>query len=209
MGQSGRGGLWHAVNREDVQELQYITAIANVPSILRSGILSYRRAARIPHESVAMPEVQDKRSGKPVPGGRPLHEYVNLYFSARNPMLYKRRDLHLDLCVLRVSPEILDLPEVVIADGNAASKYTAFWPSPAGLGKVDKGLVFAEYWTDPDGIQQMRKARAKCAEVLVPDRVEPRYVLGAFVSSQEAMERFKALLPGVPVTINAHLFFRG
>lgn len=197
------------MNRADVHELQYITAIVNVPSILRHGILSYRRAARIPHESVAMPEVQDRRSGKAVPGGRPLHDYVNLYFSARNPMLYKRRDHHPDLCVLRVSPDVLDLPEVVIADGNAASAYTAFWPSPAGLGKVDKDLVFAEYWTDPDGIQQMRKARAKCAEVLVPDRVAPRYVFGAYVSSQEAMERFEGLVPEFSVAINAHLFFRG
>ncbi len=197
------------MNREDLPELHYITAISNVPSILRGGILSHRGAARLPHHSVAMTEIQERRRAKGVPGGRPLHEYVNLYVCARNPMLFKRKDQHLSLCVLRISTAILDLPEVVIADGNAASKYTGFWPSPSGLAKLDRDLVFAEYWTDPDPIQQWKKASAKCAEVLVPDRVEPTYILGAFVSGAEAEQRLEEVAPGLAARIDAHLFFRG
>ena len=37
------------MNREDVTELHYITAIANLPSILRHGILSHTPA--VPEES--------------------------------------------------------------------------------------------------------------------------------------------------------------
>ena len=55
-----------------------------------------------------------------------LHEYANLYLCARNPMLYKRRESHGTLCVLRVSTDVLDLPGVVLTGGNAASDYTAF-----------------------------------------------------------------------------------
>ncbi|MGH7845633.1 MAG: DarT ssDNA thymidine ADP-ribosyltransferase family protein [Candidatus Binatia bacterium] len=86
---------------------------------------------------------------------------------ARNPMMYLRRTHHQDLCVLQVSPAVLHLPGVVIADGNAASSPTAFWPSPAGLAKIDKATVFAEWWTDPDPFILWENRRIKCAEVLI------------------------------------------
>src|SRR5438046_4685693 len=41
--------------------------------------------------SVAMPEIQERRENKRVPGGRMLHEYANMYFDAHNPMLSKCR----------------------------------------------------------------------------------------------------------------------
>ncbi len=80
------------MNRADVTELYYITAIANVPSILKHGILSHKLAERLPHDSVAMPEIQERRSNKQIPGAGQLHDYANLYFDAHNPMLSKRRD---------------------------------------------------------------------------------------------------------------------
>ena len=71
------------------------------------GILSHRFADKVPHESVAMQEVQDRRMNKIVPGtGKRLHDYANIYFCARNPMLYKRKDTHTELCVLRISTAV-------------------------------------------------------------------------------------------------------
>jgi len=90
-----------------------------------------------------MSEIQDRRSRVVVPGGRPLHEYVNLYICARNPMLYKRRDQHRELCGLRVSTALLDAPNVIVADGNASSDYVRFEPAPKGLRIVDRELTFA------------------------------------------------------------------
>ena len=123
-------------------------------------------------------------------------------------MLYVLSDKHLELTVLRVSTEVLDLPGAVIADGNASSDYTAFWPSPEGLERVPRNLVFADYWTDPDRIAQWRKKRIKCAEVLIPQLVEPGSIIGAYVSCQESEHTFKAADVHVPVSINAEIFFR-
>ena len=110
------------MNVSDLTELHYITPIANVPSILKLGILSNREIARrrVKASSIALPGVQERRDSKVVPGAKPLHEYVNLYICARNPMMYLRRAQHQDLCVLQISPAVLDLPNIVIADGNAA-----------------------------------------------------------------------------------------
>ena len=123
-------------------------------------------------------------------------------------MLYVRRDMHRDLTVLCVSTEILDLPGAVITDGNAASDYTAFLPSPEGLGRIRKDLVFAEYWTDNDIFEYWRKKRSKCAEVLIPNVTEPRFIIGAYVSCQESKRRLEIAGGDLSVTIDAHLFFQ-
>jgi hypothetical protein len=196
------------VNRSQLPELQYITAIANLASILQHGILSNRRAKPFNPVSIALAGVQDIRARTSVPGGLALHDYVNLYLCARNPMLYKRLDQHQDICVLRVSTAVLDLPGVVITDGNAASKYCAFLPSPSGLARVDHELVFAEWWTDPNEIQYYRKSTAKCAEVLVPQHVSSVYLLGVRVSSDQSAAAVRVATPDIDVVVDGHLFFR-
>jgi len=129
-----------------------------------------------------MNEIQDRRARVTVPGGRKLHDYVNLYVCARNPMLYKRQGQFKELCVLKIRPNVLDLPGVVISDRNASSEYAIFRSAPNGLGIVNREWTFAEYWTDSDQILEWKKKAAKCAEVLVPDEVQPKYIIGAYVS---------------------------
>src|SRR5262245_51292971 len=110
---------------------------------MERGILSHTSTVGILHASIAMPEIQDRRTRVKVPGGRQLHDYVNLYFHARNPMMYKRRARHADMTVLRVSPTILDVPGVVITDGNASSDYIRFASGASGLAIVDRDRTYA------------------------------------------------------------------
>ena len=261
------------MKREDLDALHYITPIANVLSILTHGIMSHKRAATLPHQSIAMAEIQDRRRQVVIPNARPLHEYVNLYLCARNPMMYKRRTEHRSICVLRISPDVLALPGVVLADQNASSDYVRFFPSPAGLARIDRELVFAERWTHPDDlieqfrhrsicvlrispgvldlpgvviadqnassdyvrfspspgglaridhdllfaewwthpgdpIEQFRHQSIKCAEVLVPNRVEASYITGAYRSGLEGQEILSTVVPGLAATVYGHMFFR-
>jgi hypothetical protein len=96
------GGRHIAVDPR-VTELHCIMPIGNLVSVMKQGILAHAHAAKLKHHSVALQPVQDKRDKKQVPGGLKLHQYANLYFHARNPMMFKRRDHASDLCVLRVS----------------------------------------------------------------------------------------------------------
>ena len=158
------------MQRCELEELHYITPIENLGSVCELGILSHARARVVEHTSVAMVEIQDIRSEKIVPQGRRLHEYVNLYFHARNPMMWIRRDQHECLCVLRVSPNVLDVPGAVVTDQNA-SPGSAFAPAR----RRDRYQLTAKYvrrdWTHPDQITYWRWKSMKCAEVLVPDQV--------------------------------------
>lgn len=177
------------MHRGDLKELQYITPIANLPSIHAHGILSHKRAAELDHESVAMAEVQAKRAAVVIPGGRRLHEYANLYLNARNPMLYVRLAEHRRLVVLRITTAVLDLPNVVISDQNASSSYARFAPAPRGLAIVDAAHTFAENWTHPDDqIEEWRHKTRMCAEVLVPDRVPKDHITGAYAMAADVAE---------------------
>jgi hypothetical protein len=190
-----------------LKEFQNITLITNVPSILKHGIVSYVEAAKLPHLSVALQDVQDKRDAKKVPGGLALHEYANVYFHARNPMMSRRRNEAARLCVLKISTDILSIPGAVIADQNAASNYVKF-SAPDQLKFIDLDYVFARNWKHPENqIEEWRHSSAKCAEVLIPKRIPPNFVLGAYVMNDAARAELTGLGFALPVEIDRDLFF--
>jgi hypothetical protein len=196
------------MNRADLPELHYITAIANVPSIMQHGILSHTLADQRVHYSVAMAEIQERRKNKQIPGAGLLHEYANLYFDAHNPMLSKCRDRNDEICVLRIDATVLDEPGVIVTDRNAASDWVGFWSVNDGLSVIRRDRVFARYWTHRDNpYDEMRHKSEKCAEVLVPERVRTVLIVEAYVANQTALEAFQRLSTGLPVRIRADMFF--
>jgi hypothetical protein len=198
-----------AVKIEEISEFHYITPIKNVPSILQHGILSHNRAAKLKHDDISMREIQEVRAKKRVPGGLALHDYANLYFNARNKMMAKRRPEHDRLCVLRVSIEALDIPEAVIADQNASSKYALFLPSPVGLQKLQHDEIFVRSWKCPDDqIREWRLGSVVCAELLVPHVVDPRLILSAYVLDAAARNKFNDLGTNLECVVNADIFLR-
>jgi hypothetical protein len=192
---------------EQITELHYITHIGNVPSIVARGILSQRQAKKLGPASIANPEIQERRARKRVPGGLRLDEYANLYVCARNPMLYSLQNQREEICVLRVDKQVALQDGVVISDRNAARDFARFSPAPEGFSIVDKELAFAEYWLNADPIREYEMKGAKCAEVLVPHRVDPKFVTGAYVACAEAERNLTRYCKTIPVTLNPHLFF--
>jgi hypothetical protein len=190
-----------------VTELHCIMPLANIRSVLVHGILLHERATKLRHLSVALQAVQDLRDQKQVPGGLRLHQYANLYFHARNPMMYKRKHQAADLCVLRIDRSISRLPGVVLADSNASSKYVRFLaPSQSSL--LDFDDIYAMDWRHPgDQIAQWRHAARKCAEVLVPRVVDAKYLSGAYVLDEPAAKKLVAAGFELPITIDSELFF--
>jgi len=196
------------LKRADVKELYYITPIANVPSIMKYGIVSNELSKKLPHKSLAMEEIQSKRNTKKIPGARKLHQYANLYFDAHNPMLSKRRNQNDQICILRVSTSVLDLPDVIISDRNAASDWARFNSVIDGLAALDKDQIYAKYWTNANNDYELwEKKSIKCSEVLVPGNVESKYILGAYVANQTALKAFQQLDISLTVSIRSDIFF--
>ncbi len=201
------------MRRENLRELHYIAHFDNMASIYLNGILSYNQAESIPHNSVASNIIQGRRTLKKVPGGRPLHDYVNLYIHGRNPMLFRLKNTFgcENLCILSISPYVINEPGVVITSCNAASNYVIFRPSPEGLDIIEEDLVYAKDWTHPHQIEQWKRKSIKCAEVLVPDRVDTKFILKANVSCTDSKIKLETIIrdKGVitDVVVDRELFF--
>ncbi|MEX2546411.1 MAG: DUF4433 domain-containing protein [Chloroflexota bacterium] len=199
------------MERSDVDELYFIAPRINVESILRLGILSNARASRVPHSSVAMALIQQRRDGIRVPGARLLHEYANLYVCARNPMMFKlvMTSGPAEIIVLAVDSAVLEGRDVVIADGNASSGYTIFRPSPGGLAYIDRDRVHGNWSGYADERAKWEHKRVKCAEVLVPDLVPADAITRVVAPSEVAASAARSVATDLPVVVAPYVFFGG
>lgn len=205
------------MDRGDIKELYFITPIENISSILRYGILSHNKikALAISHKSIADDEVQKLRAKKVIPGGKgKLHDYVNLYFNPRNAMMFKRKDGHSQNCVLGINAAILDEPNIIITDGNAAANdvYVGFFPPSPGLQCLDKKMVFARSWWSQNHYEMCRRRSTVCAEVLVRDQLAVSNITCVYASCEESRDKVKSILItnkiNLPVMVNGKMFFQ-
>ena len=187
--------------------LYNIQAIDNIPSIMQRGLLSNEKARSINHVSIAMNEVQARRELVRIPNGLRLHQYANLYFDPRNPMLSRTRSQTEDICILKFDRGVLDFEGVILSDRNASSDYAAFYGAMIGLENIDFDLVYAKYWTDDDYYEQCRKKSIKCAEVLVPYGIPFDYVVCAAVINEDARNRLEATNFNREIIVEPRVFF--
>src|SRR5260370_33524485 len=83
-------------------------------------------------------------------------------------MMSKIRELHRELCVRRMDKETLHATAAIVADPNASSTYVRFGAGIAGLGRINKEIVFADSWIHQgDKIAEWRHGSAMCDEVLI------------------------------------------
>ncbi len=194
------------LNRSQVFYLSYITTESNLPSIFENGLLSHNRAREVAHESVADPEVQARRAGK-MCNGRLLHDYANLYFWPRNAMMYRVR-ANQQLCVVRVSCRVLDLPGVHYSCRNAAVQNATFHAvSESAFPPLERDRVYSRSWMEQDGTRDEDAKEIMQAEVLVPDMIEPQYLEKVYVRSQEQFERVRHLISLPDIAVHGKIFF--
>ena len=196
------------MDRADIKELHFITHFDNIESIMRHGIVSRNLAKKkmLNFNDISEEGVQDRRSGKKVPGtNKVLHDYANLYFDAHNPMLSARRSKNNEICVLRIKSDVLDLNDVIVTDKNAARECW-FKTVAEGLPFLDRDEVYATFWLNDDYWEQERLKGIKCAEVLVPNEISAKYIVGVYVANQAAFDYFKKV-SNLPVETKSGLFF--
>ncbi len=190
-----------------IDYLYHMTYIDNLASIIQNGVLSHNEAYRkgLIEADISDPNVQDIRANTVDPFyDRPLHDYVPLYFSPRNPMLYRRREIQENIVILGLDPRLLSEPNIIFTDGNAAASGTFFYIGISMLGNLPWNSIRARSWTDiEDG------KRIKCAEVLVPSRIEPSRIQVVFCYSDKHRETIITAKQGTLIIgrVNRDLYF--
>lgn len=169
-----------------------MTDIDNLDSILKHGLLSRNDAYEFELLSIDISalEVQNLRADKREPiYGRCLHDYVPLYFSPRNAMLYVNQEIQERIVILGIDPNVLLNPNTIFSDGNAAAQNTTFYRDAAKLDELPWNIINGQYWNDfEDG------KRIKCAEVLVYPEVEVQSILTIFCYSDDPAEFVAGLI---------------
>lgn len=184
-----------------------IMPITNIPSVMCNGILSFNLAEKIDHQSVAMNTAQQRRAAVRMPDGRSLHDYANLYFSYWNPMLSVRRGFNDKICILALYSSVLDIAGCVVSDQNAAADLTRFYPAKIGIEKINFAKVHAESWKHSDIYEESQHKKIKCAEILVPDFIEPTYIAGAYVHSERARQEMTKAGFSQRIVVTLRAFF--
>lgn len=188
-----------------IDYLYHMTYINNLASIVKHGLLSHNEAYRrgLIEVDISDPDVQDRRSNRMI-GNVSLHEYVPLYFSPRNPMLYRRNQYQDDIIILGLDAKLLFEKNVIFSDGNAASRETQFFRGAKMLNRLSWDIIWSQYWTDfEDG------KRIKCAEILVYPAIQPSRIKVVFCRSQKHSNIILSAIQKTNIVgqVNPNLYF--
>lgn len=190
-----------------IKYLYHMTSVNNLGSILSKGLVSHNFAHRnaLIKRDISDNQVQQRRHNKVIKNGLTVHDYVPLYFSPRNPMLYCRKHIQENIVILGIESLILANSNTVFTNGNAASDDTKFYDDIAMLDKLDWDIITALYWSNfPDG------RRIKCAEVLAYPNIPVEKIVKLFCYSEEMVKQVKSILPwasSFQVEVNKMLYF--
>ena len=184
-----------------VASIWHVTQRSNLQNILNKGLLSNTDAfAKGNPFDISDHGVQRRREHREPIYGRKVHEYVPTYINIKNPMLYVRRSIQNDLCIIEISTDVLNFNNYIYSDGNAASRETKFYRSVNDLDKLPWDVLRAPYWNDHiDG------KRKRCAEVLIFPIIEPKYIVMVHCFSADTLNFVSRLK--VPCRISKELFF--
>jgi len=176
--------------QSSIRQLYYITHVDNIGSILETGILSHEIIEKkdIPYQAIYDKEIVSRRKNINAPNGKNLWSFSNLYFNARNPMMYRLRcEKNIeDIALLGISPYVLNLPNVILTDGNAACDVTEFLTNNETTVKRIFKKTQVRYWSPYNGSK--RRIMAEC---LVPEMISPGYIISVYVPTYDAVKYVK------------------
>ena len=193
------------------KEFYYITHIDNLKSILHHGILSRSRRNNIwskikfsitKNKSIHNEDIIQKRKNKQF-NNRSLWDYANVYFQARNPMLYTviREFKTENIVVLQINSDIIRENNVCITDGNAASNTTQFFENvDEGLNALNPEQFKKEYWNTSDKRKMM-------AELLIYGHIPKEKIIGIYTANEEVSNKIKTELGPLNIIPNHKMFF--
>lgn len=180
----------------------HLTHKSNIHSIIKNGILNHSDAYQsdvVPID-ISDPGAQQWRDRTEPLYKRKIHDYANLYINPRNPMLYARKELQVDLCLVEISLSVLAENQYLMTDGNAASHDTKFYSSASSLELLPWDVLRAGYWNDlPDG------KRKRCAEVLVYPKIPPKFIVRIHCYSNSTLDLLYDC--GQDILVTKNLFF--
>jgi hypothetical protein len=162
------------IHRSPVQKtLHHFTEAGNIASIRSHGLLSRRtlnnrRLAHVTGGNQLSCDLDDHYG---------FDRYVHLCLRAQHGMAFqaKQEGRLVDVRWIAVSPDVLALPDVLIALDNSVKNDVPVVPLASALDSMDLEVLYGYTdWKDP--AIQARLRTVERYEILVPDHVPLRYI---------------------------------
>ena len=185
--------------------LYYLVSIDNLISISQSGLLCRNRVCGcVKTLDIADINIIERRQRKTI-FDRSLLDFVPLYFTPRNPMLFSLRvkGIQDKIAILCLNKNLLLQEGTVFTDGNAASIETRYFRNPMDLENLDWDCIRAPRWPDfEDG------RRKRCAEVLVPEQIPFSHVQKIITRTEDARSRvYETIGEKIKVELQPRCYF--
>jgi hypothetical protein len=195
-------GVYTAFKKYSVKVLWHMTHYTNIPNILKYGLLNHYDSINrnLNNVDISNPEVQKWRDGREEIYNHRIHDYAPLYINPRNPMLYVRRRISSELCLIEVTLSVLAEHKFLVSDGNAASRNTVFYNKLNHLSSLPWEVINTNFWPDFD-----EGKRKMCSEVLIYPNISPDYIGNIHCCSKRTIQLLSGC--GRNVCESNHLFF--
>lgn len=174
----------------------YFADFRNFKSIIENGIISRNSIIKSNFNffDFSNSEVQTRRHFREfyINGIKYwIHDFVPLYFVPKTPTLYAIKDMQDKLFFIEInSAKLLENKKYFLTDGNAASSNTSFFENTEeDEKKISWEVIKADYWNNfEDG------ARKRNAEILIYDRIEPKYFNRIIINNKEVSDFLHEIL---------------
>lgn len=188
-------------NPYQVEELYYITPISTLKSIFEKGVPSH---TKVPTFKSFVSGVSRNREIKHLDANlnyekKALNERLVLYFNPRNSVLDKIKHMYTfdRFCILRISPDVMNIPGATITYRNAEDRDAQFSNVEEGLKALDFQAIFNENIPEEPSSGFFNKK--KLAGVLIPSGTIPkRYIMGAYVPIKACIIIFRRTFKNKP-----------
>ncbi|SMN10900.1 ADP-ribose 1''-phosphate phophatase related protein [uncultured Candidatus Thioglobus sp.] len=197
---------------KEINNLYYICHIDNLQSILENGLLSHNKIQTLSPKIIYDESIISRRKDiKPNPEkNETLWDFSNLYFNARNAMLYRvihEQDLK-NIVIIQFNKSVLDYAKRCngyISIGNAAHSESYFSEITKGLKDLKKIWSFwnKEYWSESDGSK-----RLMMSELIVQDKIPEDFIDSIYVASEAIGNKIKELTNFSNIITEPNMFFQ-
>jgi len=156
------------------KHLFHFTSVKNLDSIRRLGLLSQRNIVEMRLDNVDYASDETSRNSD---RKRDLDGHVHLCFFEEHRMAHVavKEGRIAETVFLRVNPDVLRLPGVLIGAGATNSEDAEVGDVSAMLSKLDWDVIYSYAdWNDPAVNQRLQAAQMY--EILVPERVATEYL---------------------------------
>ncbi len=198
----GSNSILFFLRENGIESFWHMTHKENIFNILNNGLVNNQYAyEKFSPKDISDPSVQRWRENIEPIYNRAIKKYVPLYINIRNPMLYRRKNIQHDLCLIEISLSVLNSKNFIFTDGNAASRETKFFKDKADLSNLPWDVLKANYWNDFfDG------KRKRCAEFLVYPNIEAKYIKKIHCNNLSTLNYLRDA--GCNSFLSNHLFFK-